>query len=117
MARKTKGKARKIRKSSRSAKRSTRRSGRRASPAAARAGLSRDVVEELLFHSARSGEGEELSDKALTEIARAAGLDPARVLDAHRRLRETADQDGVTVLRVVEIWGSDGEDEEEEGEE
>ena len=115
MARKMKRKAQK-KKSPRSAKRGTRRSTR-AKVAAAQPRLSRDVVEELLLHSVRSGEGDALSDRALTEVARCAGLDPARLLDAHRRLREAADQGDVTVLRVVEIWEPYEEDEEQEDEE
>jgi hypothetical protein len=103
MARKTKPKARKTKKAKRSVKRSAKRGSRRAA-ARVPPRLSREVVEEVLIQSAKSSEGEELSDKALTEIARSAGLDPARLLDAHRRLREAADQGDVTVLRVVEIW-------------
>jgi len=66
--------------------------------------LSREVVEELLVHSARSGDGETLSDKALVEIALSAGLDPEKLLDAHRQLCEAADEPDITVLRVVELW-------------
>ncbi len=70
----------------------------------AQASLSREVVEEILLHSSRSEEGEQLSDRALAEIALCANLDPARVLDMHRRLCDAAEQNDVTVLRVVEIW-------------
>jgi hypothetical protein len=62
-------------------------------------------MEEILVHSAKATEGEQLSDKALTQIAVAAQLDPARVLEAHRRLCEAVDEaEHATVLSVVELW-------------
>ncbi|MGO8915507.1 MAG: hypothetical protein ACLQJR_06330 [Stellaceae bacterium] len=66
--------------------------------------LSREVVEEVLVHSARSSSDERLSDTALSEIAICADLEPSRVLEAHRQLCEAADDSDVTVLRVVELW-------------
>lgn len=56
------------------------------------------------MHSAKSSEDDRLSDKTLAEIAACADLDPARVLDAHRRLCEAADDSSVTILNVVELW-------------
>lgn len=111
MARKTRAKARK------STRKPTARrpAKRKARPAAARAvrtaaappSLSREVVEEVLVHSARSSDGEQLSGKALAEIALCAGLDPARFIDAHRQLCEAVEEPQVTVLRVVELWDPD----------
>lgn len=66
--------------------------------------LSREVLEEILLHSAKSPEGQALSENALSGIAVCAGLDPAAVLDAHRRLRESVEEPSVTVLRVVGLW-------------
>jgi hypothetical protein len=67
--------------------------------------ISRDIVEEILVHSARAAEGEQLSDKALAQIAIAANLDPARVLEAHGRLCDTVDEaEHATVFSVVELW-------------
>jgi len=111
MPRKSTAKARKP-KTSRKPASSRRPAKRKAKPAAtprARAEpvvpmLSRDVVEELLVHSARASEDDTLSDKALVEIALSAGLDPEKLLDAHRQLCEAADEPDITVLRVVELW-------------
>ena len=93
---------------------------RKAAPAKGAAGptssapmVSRDVVEEILVHSAKSDEGERLSDKALLQIAVAAGLEPTRVLDVHQRLCEAADAEATTVFQVVELWGPEEEEEEE----
>jgi hypothetical protein len=62
-------------------------------------------MEEILVHSARAAEGEQLSDKALTQIAMAANLDPARVLEAHGRLCEAVDEaEHAAVFSVVELW-------------
>lgn len=67
--------------------------------------ISRDIVEEILVHSARAAEGEQLSDKALAQIAIAANLDPARVLEAHGRLCDVVDEaERSTVFSVVELW-------------
>jgi hypothetical protein len=67
--------------------------------------ISRDIVEEILVHSARAAEGEQLSDKALAQIAIAANLDPARVLEAHGRLCDVVDEaEHSTVFSVVELW-------------
>jgi len=79
--------------------------------------ISRDVVEEILVHSARSDEGERLSDKALLQIAGAADLDPARFLEVHQRLCEAAEAEATTVLQVVELWGPEEAEEEEDEEE
>jgi hypothetical protein len=106
MARKAKAKA-KARKTKRKATRkrvSPRALRKAAGQKAARPSLSREVLEEVLVHSAKASEGDQLSDKALSEIAVCADLDPARVLAAHRRLCEEAEDAGVTVLRVVELW-------------
>lgn len=66
--------------------------------------LSQDVVEEILVHSARFGAGEHLSPRALSQVALAAGLDPATVLGVHKRLCAAADDTEMpTVLRIVEI--------------
>jgi hypothetical protein len=115
MPRKTKPKAKKAMRKATAAKRPAKRSGRSAArktpvaraarpqpPAPPR--LSREAVEEVLVHSAKSSEDEWLSDKTLSEIAICANLDPSRVLDVHRRLCEAADDSGVTILRVVELW-------------
>jgi len=75
--------------------------------AAPPARLSRDAVEELLVHSAKAAEGEQLTDSTLAEIARCAGLDPEQLLDAHRRLCAAVEDAGTTVLRVVELWEPD----------
>ncbi len=115
MPRKTKGRARKAKRKAMPAKRPAKLPIRRASRKAAVKGaarpqpsapptLSREAVEEVLVHSARSSEDERLSDKTLSEIAACANLDPSRILDAHRRLCEAADDSEVTVLRVVELW-------------
>jgi hypothetical protein len=70
--------------------------------------ISRDIVEELLVHSARSDEADRLSDKALSQIAAGAGLEAAKLLEAHRLLCDEADASGVTtVFRVVELWEPD----------
>ena len=67
--------------------------------------ISRDVVEEILVHSAKSPDGEQLSDQALSQIAIAASLDPAKLLEAHRRLRDEADEANfATVFQIVELW-------------
>jgi hypothetical protein len=67
--------------------------------------ISRDVVEEILVHSAKSPDGEQLSDQALSQIAIAANLDPTKVLEVHGRLRDEADEANFTaVFRVVELW-------------
>lgn len=92
--------------------RSTRSAARRTSaktPAEVRAYsapiISRDVIEEILVHSAKSPDGEQLSDQALSQIAIAANLDPTKVLEAHGRLRDEADEANfTTVFRVVELW-------------
>lgn len=74
--------------------------------------ISRDIVEEILVHSARAAEGEQLSDKALAQIAIAANLDPARVLEAHERLCEVVDEaEHATVFSVVELWEPYGDQE------
>ncbi len=115
MPRKTNTKARKAKRKTTAAKRPAKRSSRGTSgkapvKKAARPQsslpprLSREVVEEVLVHSARSSEDERLSDAALSEIAVCANLEPSRVLDAHRQLCEAADESDVTVLRVVELW-------------
>ena len=94
--------------SKRGAKTSARSAARKTSAPAPT--ISREVIEEILVHSAKSAEGEQLSDAALAEIAAAAGLDPARVLDVHERLCEVADAEAATtVLRVVELWEPDEE--------
>ena len=102
----SKGKAapkRRARKASRGAVK-TRARATKAKPAVAQV-ISRDIMEEILVHSAKATEGEQLSDKALTQIAVAAQLDPARVLEAHRRLCEAVDEaEHATVLSVVELW-------------
>jgi hypothetical protein len=118
MPRKAKAKARKAKRSP-VGKRQAKRSGRRAlrKPAARRSaisqpfsppGLSREVVEEILLLSAKSSEGEQLSDRAVLEIATSASLDPESVLDAHRRLCEANDEPDIAILRVIEI--SDAEE-------
>jgi len=115
MPRKTKPSATKAKRKATAAKRPAKPSSRRASrkppaPRAARAQppapprLSRDAVEEVLVLSAKSSEDERLSDKTLADIAVCADLEPARVLDAHRRLCEAAEESDVTILRVVELW-------------
>jgi len=88
------------------AKRRPKKAARRTAPKAASATptISRDVIEEVLIHSAKSAEGEQLSDTALTQIAAAAGVDAAKVLDAHERLCEAADAEATTVFRIVELW-------------
>lgn len=94
------------------AKRSAARPARKApvkTPAQGRASLapiiSREVIEEILVHSAKLPDGEQLSDQALSQIAIAASLDPAKVLEAHRRMRDEADEaDFTTVFRIVELW-------------
>lgn len=71
--------------------------------------IGRDVIEEILVHSARSPDGEELSDEALFQIATAAKLDPTKVLEAHARLRDEADEANfATVFQVVELWSPFG---------
>jgi hypothetical protein len=93
-------------------KRPARRAARRTSvntPAGVRAYsapiISRDVIEEILVHSAKSPEGEQLSDLALSQIAIAANLDPTRVLEVHGRLCDEADEANFrTVFQVVELW-------------
>ncbi len=106
-SRKSTGSKQKPRKAKRPAARPPR-SGARKGAAAAKSipapRLSREVVEELLVHSANAPEGDQLSDRALSEIALAAALDPAKLLEAHRRLCAMADEADVTVLRVVEVW-------------
>ena len=113
MARKTKTKTRKAQRPG-AAKRQAKRSGRTAlrksgarsaapSRSAPPPSLSRQVVEEVLVLSAKSSESEQLSDKAVAEIATCAHLDPEAVLDAHRRLCETADEPEIGFLRVIEI--------------
>jgi hypothetical protein len=67
--------------------------------------ISRDVVEEILVHSAKLPDGEQLSDQALSQISIAANLDPTKVLEAHRRLRDEADEANfATVFQIVELW-------------
>jgi hypothetical protein len=67
--------------------------------------ISRDVMEEILVHSAKAPEGEQLSDKALTQISIAANLDPTRILEAHGRLCQAVDEaEHATVFSVVELW-------------
>lgn len=67
--------------------------------------ISREVVEEILLHSAKSPDGEPLSDQALSQIAIAASLDPTKLLEAHRRLRDEADEANfATVFQIVELW-------------
>jgi hypothetical protein len=95
-------------------KRSARKAARSAAKTRARAAkakppvapvISRDVMEEILVRSAKAPEGEQLSDKALTQISIAANLDPARVLEAHGRLCEAVDEaEHATVFSVVELW-------------
>jgi hypothetical protein len=93
-------------------KRSTRSAARRTSvktaaemPAYSAPIISRDVIEEILVHSAKSPEGEQLSDQALSQIAIAANLDPAKLLEAHGRLCDEADEANfTTVFQVVELW-------------
>lgn len=71
--------------------------------------IGRDVIEEILVHSARSPDGEELSDEALFQIATAAKLNPTKVLEAHARLRDEADEANfATVFQVVELWSPSG---------
>jgi hypothetical protein len=115
MPRKTSRKPTGSRQGKRQAKRSTARSprktsgkagGKRAAPGGSMPAprLSREVVEELLVRSANAPEGDQLSDKALAEIALCASLDPAKILEAHRRLCAMAEETELGVLRVVEVW-------------
>lgn len=82
---------------------------RGASPTPSAPLISRDVVEEILVHSAKSAEGDKLSDKALMQIAGAAALNSAKILYVHERLCEAADAEAMTVFQVVELWGSNDE--------
>ncbi|HYM04193.1 MAG TPA: hypothetical protein VET85_14665 [Stellaceae bacterium] len=67
--------------------------------------IGRDVVAEILLLSAKSTEGEQLGDAALSQVAMAAGLEPADVLTVHERLCAAADEaDRITVVEVVELW-------------
>jgi hypothetical protein len=100
------------------AKAAPKRSGRKPSRSARKTGagatrakspvtpvISRDVIEEILVHSAKAAKGEQLSDKALAQVAVAADLDPARVLEAHGRLCASVDEaEHATVFSVVELW-------------
>jgi hypothetical protein len=82
-------------------KTAVKRAARSPSPAPS---LSREVIEEILVHSSNASEGEWLSDRALSEIAVCGNLEPSRVLEVHRRLCEAAEDSGVTIVRVVELW-------------
>ena len=108
MARKAKPKAKKTTRKPAAAKRAPSRKAATKKPAppqsSPRPSLSREVVEEILVHSAKSSDGEPLSDKALSEIAVCADLEPARVLDVHRQLCDAVEDSEMTVLRVVELW-------------
>ena len=110
----TAAKPRPKKKAARSAPRKAAIGARAAAPAPSTPMMSRDVVEEILVHSAKSDEGERLSDKALLQVAGAAGLDPTRVLAVHQRLCEAAEAEATTVFQVVELWGPEEEEEEEE---
>lgn len=92
----------------RRAKKATRNAGKASTVAAkARAApvIDREIVEEILVHSARAAEGEQLSNKALSQIAIAANLDPSKVLEAHGRLCSAVDEaEHATVFSVVELW-------------
>jgi hypothetical protein len=67
--------------------------------------ISRDVIEEILVRSAKSPDGERLSDQALSQVAIAANLDPTKVLEAHGRLSDEADEANfATVFQIVELW-------------
>ena len=129
MARKTKLKTVKSNRKTTAAKRRPKKKAapskpRKAAPVRSTAGpaspapmISRDVVEEILVHSAKSDEGERLSDKALLQIAAAAGLHPARFLDVHQRLCDAAEAEATTVFQVVELWGPEEEEEAAAGDE
>ncbi len=91
--------------SSRSAGRAARRTPVRKPAEASIPIISRDVVEEILVHSAKSPDGEQLSDQALSQIAIAASLDPTKLLEAHGRLRDEAEEANfATVFQIVELW-------------